>query len=45
MNKNQKADDFSETAVTLLSQSKLHDENKQYTPLVAILVADRLPCV
>jgi hypothetical protein len=40
MNKNQKTDDFSETAVMLLYQSKLHDENKQY--IVANLVADRL---
>jgi hypothetical protein len=44
MNKNQTTDDFTETAVTLLYQSKLHDENKQYRT-VANLVADRLSCV
>jgi hypothetical protein len=44
MNNSQTTDDFSETAVTLLYQSKLHDENKQYRT-VANLVADRLSCV
>jgi hypothetical protein len=31
LDKNQKTDGFSETAVTLLYQGKLHDENKRYS--------------